>query len=359
MLYDYFYFFLYIDDLFKIIILNKILLNSIKIPSNFNLSYFFNRGSFLGKILFIQILTGLILTFLFTPSIYNFFLLISLENINFFFFSLRFFHINGASLFFILTIFHIFRGLFYFSFKKNKLFLRGVIIYFLLIIISFFGYVLPWGQMSFWGSRVITNFLRVVKTELVFFLWGDFVPGNQLMFFFFSLHFILPFILIINSLIHILLLHEIGSNSKIFKTSFKKINLSFFLFKDLINIFIILLFYFFIFFFFSKLGDPENFIHRNKIVTPTHIKPEWYFLWAYSILRAIPSKLGGVLILLIRVLIITKFIFSKKIFIFKKKTIFFFMILILLTFLGGNPVENPYLILRQIITFIYFLFIIL
>lgn len=343
---------------FKFLIILQIIFNTIKIPTNFNLSYFFNRGSFLGFILSVQILTGLLIALLFNPSVENFFLLLNYTNENFFFFFLRYFHANGASFFFIIIIFHIFRGIIYFSYKKSKLFSRGVIIYLLLIIISFFGYVLPWGQISFWGRRVITNFLRVLKNELVFFLWGDFIPRQKLIFFFFSLHFFMPFLLLLVSIIHILLLHEISSRSKTFKSLNKKKNLIFFLYKDLNNLFIILIYYIFIFFFFSSLGDSENFIESNKIVTPNHIKPEWYFLWAYSILRAIPSKLGGVLILVLSIFFFIKFLFFSKNFFFKKKIIILLVIFFFLTFLGRKPVEIPYLFVRQIFSIIYFLIII-
>lgn len=226
------------------------------------------------------------------------------------------------------------------------------------MIISFFGYVLPWGQISFWGRSVITNFLRVFKNELVYFLWGDFTPGRQLIFFFFSLHFLLPFVLALNSTFHILFLHEVRSRSKLFKRRSKKINLSLYLFKDLTNIIVIIFYYFLIFFFFDLLGDPENFILRNRMVTPTHIKPEWYFLWAYSILRAVPSKLGGVLLLVLSIVFVFKFLFSSKINISKKKKIIFIIILIILTFLGGKPVENPFLIFSQLTTFLYFFVIV-
>ena len=164
----------------------------------------------------------------------------------------------------------------------------------------------------------------------------------------------LPFILIVLSIVHIFFLHEVRSSSKLFKNVKKKKKLIFFLFKDINNVLLILLFYFFIFFFFDYLGDPENFIHRNKIVTPVHIKPEWYFLWIYAILRSVPSKLGGVLLLVGRILVLFKLNLTKK----NIKSFHthweLILIFIILSFLGGEVIEDPYLFFRQFFTFYYF-----
>ena len=323
------------------------------------MSFFFNRGSTLGYILVAQILRGLILASLFIPSFLNFFLLLKFSLINFFFFLLRFFHANGASFFFIVVIFHIFRNLLYFSFLKKKIFIRGLVIYLILIITSFFGYVLPWGQISFWGRRVITNFLRVINIEIVFFLWGDFIPGEKILFFFFTLHFLIPFLILIIRVFHIIILTiNSSSPSNLFNIK-KKIPLILSFLKDYLNFIFILFIYFFFLFYIYFLGDRENFIERNKIVTPQHIKPEWYFLWAYRILRCIPSKLGGVSLLIFSILIFIKFIFLKKNNFQKKKQNFLILTLFILTFLGGQVVESPFIFLRQIFTFLYFFLILI
>ena len=318
-------------------------------------------GSFLGIILIFQIISGIVLALLFNPSVFNFWELINLrEEINFILF-LRWFHSNGASLFFILIFLHMGRGLFFKSFTKFYIWIRGCSIYILLIAAAFIGYVLPWGQISLWGGTVITNLFRVLRVNLVLWIWGNFRVSQPTLSMFFTLHFLIPLILFIFVLLHIILLHETGSSRKINISSLKNIFRDFYLLKDSINFFIFILCLIFIVLGPWVLGDPENFISANSLSSPIHIKPEWYFLWAYAILRAIPSKLGGVLALFGAVLILYFLIFSFK----KIKNIntfyflFFIFIFIFLTFLGGCPVEDPYIFLSQIFSLFYFIFVLI
>lgn len=329
------------------------------LPANSNIRYLWNGGSFLGIILIIQIVTGLFLRILFTPSVISFWDLINLtEEINFILF-LRWFHANGASIFFILIFFHMARGIFYKRFNKIFIWIRGCTIYVLLIAAAFIGYVLPWGQISLWGGTVITNLFRVIDTNLVLWIWGNFSVRQPTLRLFFTLHFIIPFIILVFVLLHIIFLHETGSSSKILISKSKNKFSDFYFIKDSINIVIYLVFFILILLGPWILGDPENFIEANNLSSPIHIKPEWYFLWAYAILRAIPSKIGGV-IALFRAVIVLYFLCVKSFKINNKNVILFLVLLIVfyfLTFLGGCPVEAPYIFIRQIFRFLYFFII--
>ena len=315
-----------------------------------------NLGSFLGIVLLIQILRGIFLRILFTPSVTSFWELINLTEEIYFILFLRWIHSNGASLFFILIFIHIARGFFYKRFNKNFIWLRGCSIYILLIAAAFIGYVLPWGQISLWGGTVITNLFRVIDSNLVIWIWGNFRISAPTLSLFFTLHFLIPFILLIFVFLHIILLHETGSSSKIFISAIKNKFLDFYLFKDSINLFFYLIFLLLMFISPWFLGDPENFIEANNLSSPIHIKPEWYFLWAYAILRAIPSKVLGVVALFSAVLIFYIFIFKNKTFSNLRNFLFMFFIYVfyLLTFLGGCPVEIPYIFISQIISIFYF-----
>nr|YP_009537855.1 cytochrome b [Limenitis glorifica]AYN60572.1 cytochrome b [Limenitis glorifica] len=346
----------------------------IDLPSPSNISSWWNFGSLLALCLMIQILTGLFLTMYYTANIDLAFFSVNYicRNVNYGWL-IRTFHANGASFFFICIYFHIGRGIYYESFNLKFTWMIGVIILFLLMATAFMGYVLPWGQMSFWGATVITNLLSAIPylgTMLVNWIWGGFAVDNATLTRFYTFHFLFPFIILMLTMIHLLFLHQTGSNNPLgINSNLDKIPFHpFFTFKDLIG-FIILIS---ILTFLSLinpylLGDPDNFIPANPLVTPIHIQPEWYFLFAYAILRSIPNKLGGViaLVMSILILIILPFTFNKKIqgiqFYPLNQILFWLLIttIILLTWIGARSVEDPYIITGQILTLIYFSYFII
>jgi len=243
----------------------------------------------------------------------------------------------------------------------------------MVIATAFLGYVLPWGQISFWGATVITNLFSAIPylgTDIVYWLWGGFAVDNATLTRFFALHFLLPFIISGLSIVHLLFLHTTGSsnplglNSNLDKVRFHP----YFSYKDLLGINIILILLIYICFQAPwLLGDPENFIPANPLVTPVHIQPEWYFLFAYAILRSIPNKLGGVVALALAVIILYILPFygncGFKSFVFYPigKLIFWRLvsIVILLTWIGARPVEDPYVVTGQILTILYFCYYLL
>ncbi|YP_009180489.1 cytochrome b (mitochondrion) [Amyelois transitella] len=353
----------------------KIINNSlIDLPSPSNISSLWNFGSLLGLCLIIQIITGLFLTMYYTANIELAFYSVNYicRNINYGWL-IRTLHANGASFFFICVYIHIGRGIYYESFNLKLTWMVGVIILFLLMGTAFLGYVLPWGQMSFWGATVITNLLSAIPylgTMLVNWIWGGFAVDNATLTRFYTFHFLFPFIILMLTMIHLLFLHVTGSNNPLgINSNLDKIPFHpFFVFKDLIG-FIILLFLLIMLTLTNPylLGDPDNFIPANPLVTPVHIQPEWYFLFAYAILRSIPNKLGGVigLVFSILILIILPFTFNKKIqgiqFYPINQIMFWSLITIifLLTWIGARPVEDPYIITGQLLTFFYFSYFIL
>nr|YP_009732612.1 cytochrome b [Pyrausta despicata]QHS71331.1 cytochrome b [Pyrausta despicata] len=341
----------------------------IDLPTPSNISTLWNFGSLLGMCLMIQIITGLFLTMYYTANIELAFYSVNYicRNVNYGWL-IRTLHANGASFFFICIYIHIGRGIYYESFNFKYVWMIGVIILFLLMATAFMGYVLPWGQMSFWGATVITNLLSAIPylgNMLVNWIWGGFAIDNATLTRFYTFHFILPFIILMMTMIHLLFLHQTGSNNPLgINSNLDKIPFHpFFIFKDLIG-FIIILFLLISLTLTNPylLGDPDNFIPANPLVTPVHIQPEWYFLFAYAILRSIPNKLGGViaLVLSILILIILPMTFFKKIqgiqFYPINQILFWIMVstIILLTWIGARPVENPYIITGQILTIIYF-----
>nr|YP_009442857.1 cytochrome b [Limenitis sinensium]ATP01332.1 cytochrome b [Limenitis sinensium] len=346
----------------------------IDLPTPSNISSWWNFGSLLALCLMIQILTGLFLTMYYTANIDLAFFSVNYicRNVNYGWL-IRTLHANGASFFFICIYFHISRGIYYESFNLKFTWMIGVIILFMLMATAFMGYVLPWGQMSFWGATVITNLLSAIPylgTTLVNWIWGGFAVDNATLTRFYTFHFLFPFIILMLTMIHLLFLHKTGSNNPLgINSNLDKIPFHpFFMFKDLIG-FIILIS---ILTFLSLinpylLGDPDNFIPANPLVTPIHIQPEWYFLFAYAILRSIPNKLGGVIALMmsILILIILPFTFNKKIqgmqFYPLNQILFWFLIttIILLTWIGARSVEDPYIIVGQIMTLIYFSYFII
>nr|YP_010262621.1 cytochrome b [Troides aeacus formosanus]UIX25151.1 cytochrome b [Troides aeacus formosanus] len=348
----------------------KIINNSlIDLPTPSNISSWWNFGSLLALCLIIQIITGLFLSMYYTANIELAFYSVNYicRNVNYGWL-IRTLHANGASLFFICIYLHIGRGIYYESFNFMYTWMIGIIILFLLMATAFMGYVLPWGQMSFWGATVITNLLSAIPylgSTLVNWIWGSFAIDNATLTRFYSFHFLFPFIILMLTMIHLLFLHQTGSNNPLgLNSNYDKIPFHpFFTFKDLIG-FIILIFILSILVLSNPylLGDPDNFIPANPLVTPVHIQPEWYFLFAYAILRSIPNKLGGViaLVMSILILIILPITYNKKIqglqFYPLNQILFWIMTvtICLLTWIGARPVEDPYIFTGQILSIIYF-----
>nr|QXE46441.1 cytochrome b [Cephalcia infumata] len=348
----------------------KIINNSlVDYPTPSNISTWWNFGSLLGLCLIIQILTGLFLAMHYTPNTNMAFssIIHICRDVNFGWL-MRNLHANGASFFFICIYLHIGRGMYYESFYLTKVWLIGVILLFLVMATAFMGYILPWGQMSFWGATVITNLLSAIPylgVSMVQWLWGGFSVDNPTLNRFFALHFLMPFIILAMTMIHLLFLHQtgsnnpLGSNSNLDKISFHP----FFTFKDLFGFCITLMLLIMLTLINPYLlGDPYNFIPASSSSTPVHIQPEWYFLFAYAILRSIPSKFGGVIALIfsIAILMILPFFKNKNIkglqFYPINQIIFwnFLTVIMLLTWIGGRPVETPYIFIGQILTIIYF-----
>ena len=343
----------------------------INLPAPSSISFIWNWGSLLGITLAVQLLTGLLLA-----SHYN-------SRINIAFSSvihiirdvnlgwiLRIVHINGAAIFFILIFIHIRRGILFSSFKAKFTWISGTAILLILIGTAFIGYVLPWGQISFWGATVITNLVSAIPyigKIIVEWLWGGFSVGEATLNRFFILHFLLPFILRAVIIVHLISLHIIGSNSPIgLNPNTDKVSFHpFFTSKDSLRFILYLLILISISFLGPySIGDPENFNPANPLNTPIHIQPEWYFLFAYAILRSIPNKLGGVLALLASILIILILPFKKKYnlsskFNPNKKVIFWITVatFIILTWIGANPVEHPFEVIGQWTRLAYFVFI--
>nr|UOU85251.1 cytochrome b [Tachydromia umbrarum] len=346
----------------------------IDLPAPTNISAWWNFGSLLGLCLMIQIITGLFLAMHYTADVSLAFNSVThiCRDVNYGWL-LRTLHANGASFFFICLYLHVGRGMYYGSYLFTPTWMVGVILLFLVMGTAFMGYVLPWGQMSFWGATVITNLLSAIPylgTMLVQWIWGGFAVDNATLTRFFTFHFILPFIVAAMTMIHLLFLHQTGSNNPLgVNSNVDKIPFHpYFSFKDIVG-FIILVMLLSLLTLINPylLGDPDNFIPANPLVTPIHIQPEWYFLFAYAILRSIPNKLGGViaLILSIAILMILPFSHLSKFrgiqFYPLNQILFWIMVVtvILLTWIGARPVEDPYIILGQLLTIIYFLYYII
>nr|ALS46273.1 cytochrome b [Glycera americana] len=343
----------------------------VDLPAPPNLSIWWNFGSMLGLCLVIQIATGLFLAMHYTPHVEMAFSSVAhiSRDVNYGW-MLRNMHANGSSWFFICLYLHMGRGLYYGSYVMLETWNLGVVILLLVMATAFMGYVLPWGQMSFWGATVITNLFSAIPyvgKALVEWLWGGFAVDNATLNRFFALHFLLPFVITGAAILHLLFLHQTGSNNPLgVNSNYSKIPFHIYYTTKDITGFLVMLFTLLMIVMFTPnlLGDPENFIPANPLVTPIHIMPEWYFLWAYAILRSIPNKLGGVVAMFAAILILFVLPFinhpnMKGTMFYPLNQILYWSMVsnaILLTWIGGRPVELPYEWLGQIFTALYFMF---
>jgi ubiquinol-cytochrome c reductase cytochrome b subunit len=355
------------DDIFARIVSSV----AVDLPAPINISYLWNFGRLLFFFLAAQIVTGFLLATNYVGGIEASFASIDMIRRDVWGgWLIRYLHISGASFFFLFLYCHIGRGVYYHSFKLVNTWMTGVTIYLLAMARAFLGYVLPWGQMSYWGATVITNFFSVIPyvgPGLVIWIWGSFSVDLPTIPRFFRLHFLVPFILLALVGVHIVYLHETGSKNPLGlgSSSDKIVFFPYFLSKDVLGIFIVPRVLFCLF-----LGFPwyfmeyQNFIQANSLVTPPHIQPEWYFLSSYAVLRSIPRKLGGVVALAFFILILYFLPFFNKRRIqgsgFRVWSQLLFWVwvvkLIFLTWVGSCPVEDPFILLSRIGCFIYFFF---
>nr|AIG22914.1 cytochrome b [Antechinus godmani] len=344
----------------------------IDLPTPSNISAWWNFGSLLGVCLIIQILTGFFLAMHYTSDTLTAFSSVAhiCRDVNYGWL-LRNLHANGASMFFMCLFLHVGRGIYYGSYLHKETWNIGVILLLTVMATAFVGYVLPWGQMSFWGATVITNLLSAIPyigTSLAEWIWGGFAVDKATLTRFFAFHFILPFIITALAIVHLLFLHETGSNnpSGINPDADKIPFHPYYTIKDALGLMLLLLILLLLALFSpDSLGDPDNFSPANPLNTPPHIKPEWYFLFAYAILRSIPNKLGGVLALLASILVLLVIPFlhtaNQRSMMFRpvSQTLFWMLTanLITLTWIGGQPVEQPFIIIGQLASMLYFLLI--
>nr|YP_009002068.1 cytochrome b [Cryptocellus narino]AGL11930.1 cytochrome b [Cryptocellus narino] len=345
----------------------------IDLPTPSNISYWWNMGSLLGICLAFQIMTGLLLSMHYTPDMSTSFSTMShiMRDVNMGWIT-RIIHANGASLFFFLIYIHIARNLFFSNYLNKLVWMSGIIILLIMMATAFMGYVLPWGQMSFWAATVITNLLSAIPYMgklIVQWIWGGYSVSNPTLTRFFTMHFIMPFLILMMVIMHILFLHEKGSSNPLGlpNNTDKSPFHPYFSWKDLMGFMMITtLFMHLTLNMPFTLSDPENFNPANPLVTPVHIQPEWYFLYAYAILRSIPNKLGGVMALIMSIMVLMLNPLSKH----KFKTLnlspqnkimiwSFFSTFLLLTWLGAQPVEPPYELISQLLTMTYFTLIIM
>lgn len=347
----------------------------VDLPSPSNISVWWNFGSLLGLCLGVQIVTGLFLAMHYVDHVDLAFSSVShiVRDVNYGWL-LRAMHANGASFFFICLYLHVGRGIYYISYFYMETWNIGVVIFILTMATAFVGYVLPWGQMSFWGATVITNLLSAIPyigTTLVQWLWGGFSVDNATLTRFFTFHFLLPFIIAALSGVHLLFLHQTGSSNPLgLNRNSDKIPFHWYFSTKDIRGFLV---YFILLVGLATLApnaftDPENFIPANPLVTPVHIQPEWYFLFAYAILRSIPNKLGGVLGLLFSLLVLLTLPITTSIMKFRGRAFYplnqvlfwsFCGVFLLLTWIGSRPVESPFEGIGQVMTVAYFSYFII
>nr|UKS50948.1 cytochrome b [Emberiza jankowskii] len=341
----------------------------IDLPAPSNISTWWNFGSLLGLCLITQIVTGLLLAMHYTADTNLAFSSVAhmCRDVQFGWL-IRNLHANGASFFFICIYLHIGRGIYYGSYLYKETWNVGVILLLILMATAFVGYVLPWGQMSFWGATVITNLFSAIPyigQTLVEWAWGGFSVDNPTLTRFFALHFLLPFVIVGITLVHLTFLHETGSNNPLgIPSDCDKIPFHpYYTIKDILGFMLLLsLLVSLALFSPNLLGDPENFTPANPLVTPPHIKPEWYFLFAYAILRSIPNKLGGVLALAasILVLFLVPLLHTSKLrsmtFRPLSQILFWSLVadILILTWVGSQPVEHPFIIIGQLASLAYF-----
>nr|AVV48255.1 cytochrome b [Escharoides angela] len=333
-----------------------------------NLSSMWTFGSLTGICLATQIATGFFLAMFFTADVslaFDSALHIS-RDINYGWL-IRNIHANGASMFFVCCYIHVGRGMYYKSYKNKETWLIGVTLLFLMILTAFLGYVLPWGQMSYWAATVITNLTSAIPylgNDIVMWLWGGFSVSNATLTRFYALHYIMPLVIAALSLLHLMFLHNTGSNNPIgLKTANESMKFHpYFSIKDLVGVLLMWTILGFVVLFMPMiLVDPENFIPANPLITPNHIQPEWYFLPMYAILRSIPNKLGGVIALVASIAILYTLPFyssmmSNSFSLFKNITFWSLIaIFLILLYIGAKPVEAPFEMVGQIFTLLYFM----
>jgi ubiquinol-cytochrome c reductase cytochrome b subunit len=334
-----------------------------------NLTYLYNYGSILGLCLIIQIITGILLAMFYVPNID-----LAFNSIEYIMrevpygWLIRYIHANGASLFFIIVYLHISRALLYGSYIKNMTWNIGTILFLLMIITAFIGYTLVWGQMSLWGATVITNLLSTIPfigKSLVEWIWGGFNVGGPTLNRFYSIHYLLPFIISAASIAHLIALHDIGGSNPLgINSNTALINFHpYFSLKDFFGFIIFIsLLLFIVYYSPNTMGHTDNYIPGNLLITPSHIVPEFYLLPFYAILRAIPNKTFGVIAMLASILILFIIPFLHNHIIISSKfrplyliiTISFFLVFLLLIWIGQAIVAEPFIFIGQILTFLYF-----
>jgi len=342
-------------------------------PTPRNLNYWWNFGSLAGIFLLIQIITGIVLAMHYTPTVEGAFASIEhiMRDVNYGWL-IRYIHMNGSSFFFIVVYIHVFRGLYYGSYKSPRevLWWLGLVILLLMMVTAFMGYVLPWGQMSFWGATVITNIFSavpVVGTTIVEWLWGGFSVDNALLNRFFALHYLFPFLIVAVVILHIVALHTHGSNNPLgIDKKGPQDSIPFhpyYTIKDLFGLsFVLTIFALVVFYAPDYLGHPDNYIPADPLKTPAHIVPEWYFLPFYAILRAVPDKLGGVIAMIsaILILFVLPWLDTSKVrsatFRPMYKNLFWILLVdvVILTWIGGSPPEGNFILIGRIATIYYF-----
>jgi len=343
-------------------------------PTPRNLNYMWSFGSLAGIVLVIMILTGIILAMHYTPNSALAFNSVEhiMRDVNYGWL-IRYIHMNGASMFFIVVYIHIFRGLYYGSYKapRELLWLLGILILILMMATAFMGYVLPWGQMSFWGATVITNLfsaIPLVGQDIVTWLWGGYAVDNPTLNRFFSLHYLLPFIIVAVVMLHLIALHRFGSNNPLgidMKGPQDSIPFHpYYTIKDLFGLAVFLVFYAALVCFAPNLfGEPDNYIPANPLSTPSEIVPEWYFLPYYAILRSIPNKLAGVIAMFgaIALLAVVPWLDRSPVRSARFRPIYqqFFWLLLadcfLLGYCGAHPPSGWYVVAARLATAYYYL----